>query len=636
MKRCSLSLLILISFIPQNVCAQDKPQISQESRYGNVILLTQWSENDMGFVTNILINALEQQAGIIIIQKGLITILAQRIKNRESLHKAEVAKEKAFIAKMIERAQELNEEISAIEATVEQDVPWSDVNKYLDFLVSNMNFNPTEWEIYNVESLFVFVPKKYKRERGIVSDDETSMVRLGLKTNRMERVRNISSLKDLAQYASPSSASVEITGTLPGLLPQIFLTPKDEDVKGQEMLLPLWNVYGAGHGVKNQYIMGLTPQDFKNTLRFFNNVPTNLFVYATCFGGGENLNAPYLTKDIPDIYNFPIVSVASVAAPLIIDFISMTISKKGLALKLALSFTDFFQKAAGTKFKYKDLVSNVIGSPRLKEERLLNQVLLRTEPDIPLIRGRGTGWFDLSDFDIKTEKITSIKAAVARAEKQTINIKEEKRFLFLATDFVDTTLNIAPENLTIIPIDPLGRPTSQYIKKITNNTTINIIDSFFPTFIFGHQIVAQYFVDDVSGTTFGGGSFTAKPSSPHISKVAIFLNTTNKFAKDSDSMLSACFMGDTPEGQKLFVYEKNDIYKVDGAREKEYENFFDSEKEKIVKGRERINLGKLKKFFEKRYPSPQQKSSEPVASTKSKRHKKIVAQKIQNHRTALA
>jgi hypothetical protein len=567
MKRRSLSLLILLSFIPQNVCAQDKPQISQESRYGNaIILLAKFAEEwdrtifgtkyKIGSVTVALMNALQQQVGIIIVPRALTAIL---IKNSDPLP-----------------------------------------------------FNPTDWEIYKVESLLIFVPKKYRSERGIAADNETSMIQLGLKTNSMEKLPELKDLKDLAPYVYldqnfefDTHSDFDPSGFIK-LLPKIFLTLNDKEVKGQETLLPLWNVYVQGHGGsewRQRAIIGLSPQDFKDTLRFFNTLPTNLFVYNTCFAGGANLNIPYLTKGIPDIYNFTIVSAASVDAP--------------TWTPLTVAFTAFFQKASGKNFiDYKDLVSNIISNgPSVKN------------PVPPVIRGRGTGWFDLQDFDKKTEKLTNVKAAVAGKQ---IKIGEEKEFLFLATYVIDT-LNIAGRNLKIIPI---AREVKAYSihKIIIDRPPIGFLLSFFPS-IREHKISAEYYIDEINRRGPLGHN---PPNTPQISKVSIFLNILNTFAKDS-VLQSACFISKTPEGEEqLFVFDPAtyDVYRVEGAREKEYAKAFEEGKE--TSGEARFNLEKLKEVLEKRYPSQKQKSSEPVASAKSKRHKKIVAQKIQNHRTALA
>ena len=193
-------------------------------------------------------------------------------------------------------------------------------------------FTPSEWDVYMTDDkdtnkqdrFYVFVPHRYiSAELDNARDDKA----LGL------NISTLSPVKDpLKTTPTPNAAENNYyKGTVVANALQKILCP---------ITTHPWNIYCTGHGNRGDRntgtIAGLSIPAFENLMQFFNKPlmrPTNFFVYTTCFGGGEHLTMPFVTKGAATTLSYPIATTSLTDAPTALKALISTQDNPTLSFK---------------------------------------------------------------------------------------------------------------------------------------------------------------------------------------------------------------------------------------------------------------------------------------------------------------
>jgi len=206
----------------------------------------------------------------------------------------------------------------------------SDVEGSIPFLLCYLTpFDQRAWKIYEVSpDLYLFVPVSYlkrhavptNQRKAVGSSTTTAERTLGLKIDHLKPIRNPFDRAQLRYQKRPENEFIS-------KLSNIF-------VSGQQN--HAWNFYLVGHGLNSEattwgksVIANLSLDEFRKMLLFLETKEkTNMFVYTSCFAGGQHLKKVYQSNGKTDRFSYPIVvtcltDIVANANPVFVNLVSL-------------------------------------------------------------------------------------------------------------------------------------------------------------------------------------------------------------------------------------------------------------------------------------------------------------------------
>ncbi len=180
----------------------------------------------------------------------------------------------------------------------------------------------------------------------------------------------------------------------------------------------------------NGLIANLSIASYLQFLDFLNTkIPTTLLYYDTCFGGGQHLQIPFVSRGVEKVYNYTIISNISedvegiggipsfdiLSSPRNVEIYFLNgLSHARLLLESHISFNKFF-----SSFTYNFRLTDVLAFITYKEPS-----------NIPAIRLPGTFWFSTARLK-NVAYITNIAVSAAKTKK-IIDVSGKKTALLYA------------------------------------------------------------------------------------------------------------------------------------------------------------------------------------------------------------
>jgi hypothetical protein len=200
-----------------------------------------------------------------------------------------------------------------------------------------------------------------------------------------------------------------------------------------------WTIYIVGHGsIISEKIADLTIQQFKDLLDFCQqHIKTKLFIYNSCYAGGDNLTKAYQDseKGVIETYTFPIIVTA------------ITESKtKG-------SRDDDYKKLYETLFKETDILPDYYTI-------LKDAGFIKYQQNMPQIRMPGSGWFTVEGLNVEqnNKDYMVISKTQALTRQKPLEIKAEsrpsggpRRIIFVYTPVIPFSIKIDTMSLSDTP-----------------------------------------------------------------------------------------------------------------------------------------------------------------------------------------
>lgn len=184
------------------------------------------------------------------------------------------------------------------------------------------SFNSEEWIIREVnEDLLLFIPKEYigemQKKINFVAPKHDRFTEiefsLGMQIDHMNQVDSLTEYFQLNK--NPEDLKIFDTD-LREAFDRLFI-PKAEYAQ-ESSLTPTWTFFVVGHGLLRQRIVGMSLEQFKDVLDFFEvKLVTKLLVYSSCYAAGTNAEIIYKNPQNNDYktYSFAIVTGALTDAP---------------------------------------------------------------------------------------------------------------------------------------------------------------------------------------------------------------------------------------------------------------------------------------------------------------------------------
>jgi hypothetical protein len=204
----------------------------------------------------------------------------------------------------------------------------------------------------------------------------------------------------------------------------------DEQQKKIKKLLHLEILICHKISVANGLIANLSIASYCQFLDFLNTkIPTTMLYYSTCFGGGQHLQIPFVSRGVEKAYNYTIISdisedVAGIGRIPSFDILSSPrnveiyflngIPHARLSLQSHISFNKFF-----SSLKYNLPLTDILAFITYKDPS-----------NIPAIRLPGTFWFSTARLK-NVAYITNVAISAAKTKK-IIDISGKKTALLYA------------------------------------------------------------------------------------------------------------------------------------------------------------------------------------------------------------
>ena len=214
---------------------------------------------------------------------------------------------------------------------------------------------------------------------------------------------------------------------------------KSGDQKAQERLAAYKKIEQAQKTVQEALravskppagIAGMTVEAFQAVLNFFNTkVRTNIFLYESCYSGGQHLAIPYLISGVPAQLNYTVIA---------------TMLTDDIAGLVPVKFKEFFDSIHANK-SFTQILSFV--NPEFYKE---------VGGDAPLIRYPYTTWFS-PQYLQKADIVTQTRVTAARLEKKPLVLSSKPVIVFMTPNiavpvmYTHGQLIFAPESVQTLP-----------------------------------------------------------------------------------------------------------------------------------------------------------------------------------------
>lgn len=320
-----------------------------------------------------------------------------------------------------------------------------------------------EWTVYQVSpDIYCAVPQKYLDRIGAITQDFQLVdtvrdsisgseltrddIALGLKCSLLKKVESpfsISWMKVLSYRLRIFGNAFALHAVFtPAALRKVLIT-SDEIANIDQY--PAYDIFMAGHGrgasLFGSVIVGCSIPEFQSLLAFMNNnIHTHLFMYQTCFGGGQHLVKPFTREDKPELFNYAIVCCCTGAMPSSVYLDTQS--------KRALDFNAIFKDVADTSLSEDNFQVRLANFYPAQDEAPKKRML----HNIPSIRWPGASEFvaltgALSDPIIQVyNPLSSIT--------DTVVINDKQAFLFYDQGIIHTPIVMKGKCSAMIPMDP--------------------------------------------------------------------------------------------------------------------------------------------------------------------------------------
>ncbi|MFH1644109.1 MAG: leucine-rich repeat domain-containing protein [bacterium] len=321
-----------------------------------------------------------------------------------------------------------------------------------------------------------------------------------------------------------------------------------------------WNIILAGHGAPEEFIAGMTKNDFKSLMQFLNqpNINTFFFYYDTCFGGGTNLVEAYeiIKQSIIDVPLLKFMVVSGTTR----SVVSQVVDTNYFDLFLNLNeLLNFFQLPPEEQ---KNLGPDPInGLLKLVKNKIGKYIL---SSNFPLIKFPNSKFFISIRKNPRVFVINNVLLKKHQIEKKEIEIPKDVNILFVYPNIVDVPVKITGKKSPLIySLDP--GPTIHFFKEIV----VENVKQFDP-----FDLIIDYFKEEEEGKIF-------------IVKEIISKDMTYKNVVTD------------PEKEDIF-YKKNNFfyynnYKIE-EKNKMNENKFKKEITKAIENNFKISMELFKPF----------------------------------------
>lgn len=386
---------------------------------------SEYKNNYIGSVSIDFISAIETKSTPILVSSALynniffspqsIDTITKRYTQQDNLSDIEAKKKEALHIFMAKKKilnayngnkKEILEQLHALSLSLPKLISIEKEEIMHAIIRSEINFDPHEWHIYNTDfGMHLMIPNDWYQKQYLLANKKKISIDylIGL---RISSLINISSSEFIAcQKASQNiNALVGKKYTPPTnfthkQLFKLFLTNADyKNITSHHdtVATPRWALFLNGHGFPNQSIAGVSIEEMKHLLNFFNtNITTKLLVYQSCYSAG--INATLLYKDLynhtqENLYKFAILTTTPT-----------TMETKNKRFNINVHYpteTDInwhqkkFMLITKDKVPYDTIVS-IITQPYQKELFPYLNIIAESQvaPKTALIRLPDTAWF---------------------------------------------------------------------------------------------------------------------------------------------------------------------------------------------------------------------------------------------------
>jgi len=372
-------------------------------------------------------------------------------------------------------AEKINQEFCSIAAIEKMEKEGKlldprDIESNLPNLLCYMTpFDQAAWEIYEVsKDLYLFIPVAYLKNIGITKHQYTkggitSAERiLGLNIDHLKRIHNPS---DQSRF----SYEKRTEGQFMSCLRNIFV---------HNNKAVAWNLYLVGHGLNadampygQSCIANLSLNEFRQLLQFLNSsLTTNIFVYTSCFSGGQHLKKVYESKGRSDHYNYPIVTtclsdIVSMANLVYLNLVSLggevtehDIRKNRTTGLWELKLTD---EASDWDTFFEGLHKDIRGQKCNMQElsNVIQSINAKVVNNTPWIRVPQDNQFRILACPSNCAKISAELVAAQKRIGGFIEFNDSSiHYLFIMTSHVSvplllSSMYVAPQFVSLIPGD---------------------------------------------------------------------------------------------------------------------------------------------------------------------------------------
>jgi hypothetical protein len=400
------------------------------------------------------------------------------------------------------------------------------INEETRYYFIRVFFQSNDWIIKKInDSLNLLIPIDYLKTLNIDADkvkvfDGTMEInqvsdvelQLGLKVNHMENIeyqpmnRFTYHITQVPQffgysYTSPQQQKLEFADYFINSLDNIFC--KRLDYQNEEINIPEWIIYLAGHGGLLHSIAHISFDGFKKLLHFLDNkISTKLLMISSCYIAGINVNTVYgeIKLGTQEYYSYPIMIQAlnDMTVKVVVPKIDIKgFFYKELNLTIYVDFVSFFKKAKELEGNYGEIIKPVAST---------------FIQNIPQIKLPGMEWFSVIDI---ANRIVSIGSTLvkARDSQKPLNVvsffKKDPEIILLYTDDIPFELVINSSKMKdiismvspqIIEEDIIKKTiTAVYtrIKKISSTQNFFEILCWFKSVIFSSYSLKNFFIDEI-------------------------------------------------------------------------------------------------------------------------------------------
>lgn len=312
----------------------------------------------------------------------------------------------------------------------------------LPLLIANTNIDIDAWDFYVVDSNFMgMVPKSLKNRAGLRIADwqtiEPSFFDYFKYTTTISSKSQLDHIVNYPECLSEQGSLVPIKNiNVPQLLSKIFLTNTDflqTALQRAPSMVPIkkpvWVVYGVGHGMINDSIIGLSVAQFKDLLSFFNTkIKVDSFFYDSCFSGGTN--AKHFFDDVQKAVSIP-YSFTIASNSITDEAVTPMIFKSSFALEGVHVFDANIVK--GYQDFYKKFEDAVVGDITVEHIVTLLMLYVPKDQQYVYVRLPNTEWFSVNGQE---SNIGVIGNNLAFSDRKVLNVtqffRHKKNLLRLA------------------------------------------------------------------------------------------------------------------------------------------------------------------------------------------------------------
>lgn len=369
----------------------------EQPNHGLLIFLDD-HEDGMRAVTSCFMSAFAQQAGPLLVSAS---VLANIVSNNVVTERNPALL--LALQRQVEHDVLSNDTLAAWRRLVQPVAAFVDFN---NALTHHWVLKKVNNELYLLLPLHYLQSKKISRSQaeavapqGVITQPEQAV---GLKINHMQAA-SVTHIKKPA--ASPVHA-----GYFTDALKNIFVTNREYYAQKNKKV-PVWTLYGIGHGSMHNSIMHVSLPQFKMFLDFAEHaITTRLVVYTSCYAAGTNAHQLYkdAKSGIAQTYSFAIITMALTDAEVWLGNITLEACNGAYVATSGMDYAGFLQEV---------IQPGVINYAQAAQ-KLTSRFMPKQARNVAQIKYAGLPWFSVMD----QTNVVAIGSILAKAHTGPLDI----------------------------------------------------------------------------------------------------------------------------------------------------------------------------------------------------------------------